>query len=121
MVNGRLKIDTKFWKYLELLVQNNKVIIDRPKGSHLPKYHKIMYPLDYGYLESTHGGDGNDIDIWQGTKKEKILDAIVCTVDILKKDSEIKLLLGCTDYEKKIITNFHHNDYMAAILVTRIF
>lgn len=50
--------------------------------------------------------DGNGIDIWVGSQKNRNLDTILCIVDRLKKDSEIKILYGCTDEEKDIIYNF---------------
>jgi len=120
MTKEILKHDATFWERLDSLLKNNKVVIDRPKDSHHPKYQEVVYPIDYGYLEGTNGGDGNDIDVWVGSQKEKTLDAIVCTVDMLKKDTEIKLLLGCTDHEKKIIINFHNNKYMSGILLKKI-
>jgi len=38
--------------------------------------------------------DGSGIDVWCGTKISGKIDAIVCTVDLHKKDSEIKILIG---------------------------
>jgi inorganic pyrophosphatase len=43
----------------------------------------------------------------------------MCTVDIKKKDSEIKLLIGCTEEEIGIIEKFYDGKYMSAILVRR--
>lgn len=74
----------------------------------------------YGYLKGTFSMDGLGIDLWRGTKEKPMLDAIICTVDLYKKDSEIKLLLGCTTAEKEIIYRFHNQDqYMKGILIER--
>lgn len=35
--------------------------------------------------------------------KEQKIDAIMCTVDLTKKNSEIKILIGCTKEEKEKI------------------
>jgi inorganic pyrophosphatase len=43
----------------------------------------LIYPLDYGYLEGTCGGDGAGIDVWVGLKADKTLTGILCTVDTL--------------------------------------
>jgi len=110
---------SSFWKRLEKLVSSTKLVIDRPKGTAHPRYPEVVYPLDYGYLEGTTAADGGGIDVWRGSDLNAVLDAIVCTVDSLKKDTEIKLLLGCTQDEKKVVLQFHHNNYMAAILVER--
>jgi inorganic pyrophosphatase len=109
-----------FWDKFESLVTNSEIIIDRPKGTAHPKYPAMIYPFDYGYLKDTSGGDGNEIDVWHGSKNENSLDAIVCTVDILKKDSEIKLLIGCTEAEQNEIVSFlNESQFMSAILVER--
>ena len=42
--------------------------------------------------------DGGGIDVWKGTAGN-IIDAIICTVDLIKKDSEIKILFGCGEDE----------------------
>lgn len=51
--------------------------------------------------------DGAGIDVWVGSG-EKQVDAIMCTVDVIKKDSEIKILIGCTEEEKAIICKTHN-------------
>ena len=80
----------------------------------------MIYPLDYGYLKGISGGDGHELDVWRGTAIEAKLDTIVCTVDLLKKDVEIKLLVGCTEEEKTKVINFHNeSEWMAAVLLKR--
>jgi len=32
--------------------------------------------------------------------------AIACTVDLLKRDAELKLLLGCTEDEMRLVNEF---------------
>jgi inorganic pyrophosphatase len=109
-----------FWTYLESLIQSTELVIDRPKGSSHPSFASIVYPLDYGYLKLTFAGDGNEIDVWRGSLTEARLDAVVCTVDLLKRDVEVKLLLGCTGAEKSMIRDFHNDGKnMAAILLER--
>jgi inorganic pyrophosphatase len=52
-----------FWERLKTILNESVMVIDRPKGSTHPKYPKIVFPLDYGYLKNTSGGDGNEIDV----------------------------------------------------------
>ncbi|WP_205623709.1 hypothetical protein [Desulfogranum japonicum] len=109
-----------FWARLDKLLRSTKPVIDRPKGSKHPKYPSIVYPLDYGFLEDTSGGDGNEIDIWCGSGDAAKLVAIVCTVDTMKNDTEIKLILGCTEEEIDIINQFHNdNQYMSGLVIKR--
>ena len=108
-----------FWKALDELVKESEIIIDRPKGSVHPKYHDFIYQVDYGYLKNTFSMDGAGIDVWVGSA-EKNIDAIICTVDLMKKDSEIKILIGCTEEEKSIIYKTHNEtQYMKGVLIRR--
>lgn len=106
-----------FWERLKTILNESEMVIDRPKGSTHPKYPKIVFPLDYGYLKNTSGGDGNEIDVWIGSLENKVLNAIACTVDILKRDTEIKLIVGCSDHEIEIIDKFYASEYMSAIIL----
>ena len=113
-------IEKEFWYVVDTLISESAIIIDRPKNSSHPKYPHCIYPVDYGYLADTTAMDGSGIDLWLGSKQEQIADALICTVDLLKRDSEIKLLLGCTDAEKKMILEFHNDsEYMKGILIER--
>ena len=108
-----------FWTHVETLVQSSELVLDRPKGSSHPRYPELIYPLDYGYLTETSGSDGDGIDVWRGSVPEGRLDAVVCTVDLHKRDAEVKLLLGCTSAEKRLVCSFHSGASAAAILVER--
>jgi inorganic pyrophosphatase len=57
------KSDEFFWKAVGALVQESEIIIDRPKGSHHPRYPELVYPVDYGYLKNTTAMDGGGIDV----------------------------------------------------------
>ncbi len=122
-INARGKMDTyntDFWRTLDELVRQSKIVIDRPKGTVHPKFSDFIYKVDYGYLENTSSMDGAGIDVWVGTKESKSIDAIMCIVDIMKKDSEIKILISCTEEEKEIIYKTHNEtQYMKGILIER--
>jgi inorganic pyrophosphatase len=109
-----MNLDVSFWHSMQQLLITNSLIIDRPKGSSHPRHPDMIYPLDYGYLENTIAGDGGGIDVWLGslytiTDKEraKTLTGILCTFDTLKRDAEIKLLVGCNKEDIQIIRDFH--------------
>ena len=112
-------VNEKFWDALDQLVRDSEIVIDRPKGKPHPEHPEYIYPLDYGYLKNTTSVDGEGIDVWVGTGEKKI-DAIMCTVDLLKKDSEIKILIGCTEEEKTVIYEMHNaTQRMKGILIRR--
>ena len=112
--------NSAFWDALDWLYRHSKIIIDRPKGTAHPRYSSFIYPLDYGYLENTSSMDGGGIDVYVGSQKDRKIDAILCTVDTLKKDSEIKLLVGCTAEEKELVYQMHNDTAsMKGILILR--
>jgi inorganic pyrophosphatase len=109
-----------FWTRFDRLLAANEIVIDRPKGTTHPRYSKVIYPLNYGYLKGTSSGDGNEIDVWRGSLTVSQLVGVVCTIDTLKNDSEVKLLVGCTDDEIEAVDKFHNdNDYVSGILIMR--
>jgi len=89
------------------LITTNPIVIDRPRNTAHPRYPDMIYPLDYGYLDNTSAGDGDGIDVWIGTASAKILTGILCTFDRLKRDAEIKLLIGCTLENVETIQGFN--------------
>ena len=110
---------SNFWDYLDQLIASQPLIIDRPRGSHHPRFPEIVYPLDYGFLEGTTSGDGSGIDVWLGASGIRHLSAVILTVDLYKRDTEIKLLLGCSEQEIQTILDFHNDNGMRATFVRR--
>ena len=109
-----------FWQVIDEWVQNGKIVIDRPRGSAHPKFSNFIYPLDYGYLENTASMDGDGIDVWLGTDPARRADAVICIVDAMKRDSEIKILIGCTKEEKQTVYHVHNEtEFMKGILLER--
>ncbi len=112
-------IPTHFWAHLEQLIASSRLVIDRPRHSRHPRYPELVYPYDYGYLEDTHAPDGAGIDLWLGSLPERHLGAVICSVDLVKRDLELKLLLGCTPQEAQEILRFHNDGSQAALLLER--
>ena len=106
-----------FWKYIQQLVDTCKVVIDRPKGSTHPRYPGRMYPVDYGYLNGTNSKDGGGVDIWVGTKDNHRVEGVLCTVDLLKMDTELKIIIDCTQEEINEILRFVKTNQMQAIFI----
>jgi len=109
----------EFWTYLDRLIESSKMVIDRSAGSRHPRYPEIVYPLDYGYLAGTSSADGDGIDLWRGSIPGQPLQAALVIVDLHKRDSEIKLLLGCTPEETQTVLDFHNSGQMRAELLKR--
>ena len=99
--------DAEFWHAIDILLSKSEIVIDRPKGSVHPRFPDFISQLDYGYLKDTASMDGGGIDVWLGSGA-RACDAVMCIVDLMKRDSEIKLLIGCTEVEKKIVYQTHN-------------
>jgi inorganic pyrophosphatase len=96
-----------FWCALDQLVASSAVVIDWPKGSRRPHWPDRPYPLDYGHLEATRAGDGREIDVWIGEHSSGLVTACGVTVDLYKRDSEIKILIDCGPEEIEAVKAFH--------------
>ena len=81
-------------EYLGKLV---KVIIDRPLGSKHPS-HDFFYPINYGYIQGTVSGDGEEIDAYILGEFEPLEKYVGIVVAIIKRenDNEDKLVV-CKD------------------------
>lgn len=111
---------TAFWCALDGLIEASEVVIDRGKGSVHPNFSEYIYPLDYGYLKDTTSMDGAGIDLWRGSLPSATLDAMMVIVDTFRRDSEIKLLLGCTEDEMAQVYRVHNaHESMKGILLRR--
>lgn len=111
--------DTSFWQTLDGFLSRCQVIVDRPAGTAHPYRPSQVYPLDYGYLEGTTAMDGGGIDVWIGSDVRRELDALLVTIDPEKKDTEIKLLLGCDAQETRIVVEFLQRFPLPCLLVQR--
>jgi len=110
-----------YWQIIEELISLNGITIDRKKGTGHPRFTSVIYPIDYGFINGTKAMDGGGIDIFIGEEKEKIIKGVICTVDKLKNDAEIKVAYGCSAPEIEIILDFlNKSDFMKAIWVPRL-
>ncbi len=123
----KYKPSADYWDFLDQLVSSHPPVIDRPRGSAHPRYPEITYPLDYGYLRDTDTIDGGGIDVWMGDEKSTITNhaeevkvtALVLTIDLQKCDTEIKILLNCSEANVRTVLSFHNSNGMRALLISK--
>ena len=108
--------DAAFWEALDRLAGSAEAVIDQPKGSAHPRYPDLIYPVDYGYLKETSSMDVEGIDLWMGSAPQRRVNALMCVVDLVKRDSEIKLLIGCTEEETALI---YQTPFQMGLLIRR--
>lgn len=69
---------------------------------------KTLYKVDLWLLKKNYFYGWRGIDVLVETDEKKSVGAIMCIVDLSKRDSEIKILIGCTEEEKDLIYKTHN-------------
>ena len=85
-----------FWTDVDSLVASSTVVIDRARGSGHPRSPEHILPARLRLSR------GNRVGRWAGYRRvawgfrRSSGDGVLSTIDLLKRDIEIKLLLGCS-------------------------
>jgi inorganic pyrophosphatase len=108
-----------FFKTLEQLISEHGITIDRPKGTAHPRFPDLIYPINYGYINNTQSQDGEGIDVFLGDDGDSEVVGILCSVDTVKRDSEVKVLYKCTEENIQTALKMINNGPMYGILVRR--
>lgn len=109
-----------FWQKLDTIFLSSTLTIERPKDSSHPKFKNLIYPVDYGSLGDTIGNDNAPIDVFCGEMKNKIVQAIIVSADILKRDCKVKIVLGCSEEEiRSILLFLNQTESQKAVLLRR--
>lgn len=109
-----------FFAALHRLVESSEVVVDRPRRTAHPRIPEAVYPVDYGYLSGTTSADGEGIDVFLGTGDRSEVTGVILTADAMKRDAEIKVLLGCTVEEAAAVQRFITNALeIGGLLVAR--
>lgn len=109
-----------FWQKLDTLFFSSSVIINQPAGSKHPKFSNLVYPVDYGFLSDTLSTEQKGISIYRGSMVSHQVSTLIVAADILAKDIEVKLMVGCThEEEDKILRFVNQTEYQKAVLIRR--
>lgn len=109
-----------YWERLERLIEENEIIIDRKKGSTHPRHSDLIYVVDYGYINNTKSMDNNGIDVFKGAGGKNKINGIFCTIDSLKYDSDIKIVIDCDIHEIEAINKWlNDSKYIKAIYIEK--
>jgi len=112
-------MNLEFWEFLQDLVDTSQIEFDRPKGSIHQRFPNNPYPVNYGFLCGTTSLDSGGVDIWVGSLGENKVVGVLCTVDLLKRDTELKIIYDCTEEEIKSINIFVNIEQMRALCIKR--
>lgn len=105
-----------------LLGQTVKVKMDRPLGSKHPDY-ELIYPVNYGYIEGTVSGDGEEIDAYVLGEFEPLSEFEGLVVGIIERSNDVedKLVVAkkLNSYSKeqiKALTEFQERFFESEII-----
>jgi len=117
---SQLENNAFFWQKLDTLYFSSSIIITQPAGSAHPTFGNLIYPVNYGYLSDTLSQDETGISIYKGSLSANQVNTVIIASDILKKDIEVKLLVGCSLTEEEAILRFtNQTDFQKTILIRR--
>lgn len=117
---NQLENNAFFWQKLDSIYFASSIVITQPLGSTHSTFTNLVYPVDYGYLNDTLSQDLMGISIYKGKGSAYSVEAILVAADILKKDIEVKLLVGCGQEEVDQILRFvNQTEFQKTILVRR--
>ena len=77
----------------EYLGKTVNIVIDRPIGSAHPRFAELIYPINYGYIPETEGGDGEEQDVYLLGVSEPVREYTARVIGIIyrENDEECKL------------------------------
>ena len=85
-------------------------MMEGSKGTVHPVYRNRFYAYDHGFFANTRTVDGSGIDVWVGSMGDKTVVGVVATLDLKKRDMELKVLSRCTPKEMQIIAEIHNSE-----------
>lgn len=107
---------------IQYLGKDIEVKIDRPLGSKHPEY-DFYYPVNYGYVEGTVSGDGEEIDVYILGEFEpldvysgKVIGVIKRLNDVEDKLVVAKELNSYDKYQIKALTEFQERFFNIEII-----
>ena len=110
----------------EYLGKEVNVVIDRPLGSTHPKHDDIIYPVNYGYIQNTLSGDGEEVDVYLLGVSVPVRDFSCRIIAVIERldDNENKLVgapvgVEFTKEEIESLTNFQEQ-YFDTMIITEV-
>ena len=106
-----------FWQKVDTLFHSSSVKITKKKGDHHDEFHNLVYPMKY--LTDTKGSNGNGISVYVGSGSSKV-SALVVACDILMKELDVKMLIGCSEEEIEEVLRFlNQTEFQKTVLIKR--
>ena len=109
-----------FWQKLDTLYLSSGYQITRKKGEVHPRFQNLIYPVDYGYINDTKSFGKDGVSVYAGSGNQYEISALVVAADILIKELDVKVLVGCTEEEVDQVLRFlNQTNYQKTVLIRK--
>ena len=109
-----------FWQKLDTLYLSSGYQIIRKKGEVHPRFQNLIYPVDYGYINDTKSFGKDGVSVYAGSGNRYEISALVVAADILIKELDVKVLVGCTEEEVDQVLRFlNQTNYQKTVLIRK--
>lgn len=109
-----------FWQKVDTLFLSGNLQIQRHKGEVHPTFRNLIYPTDYGHLTDVKGAGEDGVSVYVGSQGTTQIDALIVAADILMKELDVKILIGCSEEETDAVLRFlNQTDYQKTVLIRR--
>ncbi len=109
-----------FWQKVESLFLSSGYKQTRKKGDVHPVFKNLIYPTDYGYLKDTKCTSGSGVSVYAGSGNRSRISALVVAVDILERELDVKVLIGCSEEEVSEVLHFlNQTNYQKTVLIRK--
>lgn len=118
---NHLENNAYFWQKIDTLLFSLAYEKRREPGEVHPQFSNLIYPLEYGHLiDEDDSSHEIPIGIFKGSASNRQVNAIVVCADILQKDLDVKMLMGCNAEEEISILEFlNQTEFQKTILIRR--
>lgn len=99
---------------------SSEINLNRKKGDVHPVFKNLIYPTDYGHVTDTKSVTSEGVSVYAGSGDRNKITALVVAADILAKELDVKMLIGCTEQEVDDVLRFlNQTDLQKTVLIRR--
>ena len=114
-----LENNAYFWQKLDALYLSGDFKVVYKKGDKHPKIHGLVFPCDYGHIETLTGDGQTSLKVFKGENTSRIQAVVVCA-NLLDKDVNVLAFVGLSDEQELDVLSFlNQNDFQKTVIVRR--
>lgn len=114
-----LENNAYFWQKLDALYLSGDFKVIYKKGSKHPKIHSLVFPCDYGHIETIESEGQTSLKVMKGASSNKVQAIVVCA-NLLDKDVNVIALVGLDEKQEDDVLSFlNQNDFQKTVVVRR--